>query len=186
MCIIPPLTHAGQSYLDSPVDDSDPNRANQASEQVILEIAQPYGNHNGGALVFGPDGYLYVGLGDGGSGGDPQGHGQNLGTLLGSIIRIDPRRSCGRQTLRDPHRQSILESRRRPRRDLCLRSAESLEVQLRSGNQTIVGWRRRSKCDRGDRHSRVGAQLWLEHYGGIALFLASLRLRHQRARDAGS
>ena len=72
------------------VDDSEPNRANQASEQVILEIAQPYGNHNGGALVFGPDGYLYVGLGDGGSGGDPQGHGQNLGTLLGSIIRIDP------------------------------------------------------------------------------------------------
>ena len=71
-------------------DDSEPNRANQASEQVILEIAQPYGNHNGGALVFGPDGYLYVGLGDGGSGGDPQGHGQNLGTLLGSIIRIDP------------------------------------------------------------------------------------------------
>ena len=71
-------------------DDSEPNRANQASEQMILEIAQPYGNHNGGALVFGPDGYLYVGLGDGGSGGDPQGHGQNLGTLLGSIIRIDP------------------------------------------------------------------------------------------------
>ena len=72
------------------VDGSEPNRADQASEQVILEVAQPYGNHNGGALVFGPDGYLYVGLGDGGSGGDPQGHGQNLGTLLGSIIRIDP------------------------------------------------------------------------------------------------
>ena len=72
------------------VDDSAPNQAIQASEQVILEVAQPYGNHNGGALVFGPDGYLYVGLGDGGSGGDPQGHGQKLGTLLGSIIRIDP------------------------------------------------------------------------------------------------
>ncbi len=77
------------------VDDSDPNRADKASELVILEIAQPYGNHNGGALVFGPDGYLYVGLGDGGSGGDPQGHGQNLGTLLGSIIRIDPENPSG-------------------------------------------------------------------------------------------
>lgn len=71
-------------------DNSEPNRANRASEQVIFEIDQPYGNHNGGALVFGPDGYLYVGLGDGGSGGDPHGHGQNLGTLLGTIIRIDP------------------------------------------------------------------------------------------------
>ncbi|MDA0815850.1 MAG: PQQ-dependent sugar dehydrogenase, partial [Chloroflexi bacterium] len=59
-----------------------------ASELIVIEVPQPFGNHNGGALRFGPDGMLYLGLGDGGSGGDPQGNGQNLGTLLGSVIRI--------------------------------------------------------------------------------------------------
>ena len=68
---------------------SDPNRANANSEEVLLEISQPYGNHNGGCIQFGPDGMLYIGVGDGGSGGDPRRHGQNLGTLLGSLLRID-------------------------------------------------------------------------------------------------
>lgn len=63
--------------------------ADPASEVVIMEVAQPFGNHNAGQLAFGPDGYLYVALGDGGSAGDPQGHGQDLSTLLGSILRID-------------------------------------------------------------------------------------------------
>lgn len=60
-----------------------------ASERVILEITQPFGNHNGGALAFGPDGYLYVGTGDGGSGGDPHGYAQNTASLLGKMLRID-------------------------------------------------------------------------------------------------
>ena len=59
------------------------------SELVILEFDQPFGNHNAGQLAFGPDGYLYVAVGDGGSGGDPQGNGQNTSTLLGNILRID-------------------------------------------------------------------------------------------------
>ena len=62
-----------------------------ASELTILEIAQPFPNHNGGAILFGPDGMLYLGVGDGGAGGDPYGHGQNPETLLGTVVRIDVR-----------------------------------------------------------------------------------------------
>lgn len=67
--------------------------ASPASELVVLEVPQPYANHNGGAIRFGPDGLLYLGLGDGGSSGDPQGNGQNTSTLLGSVVRIDVRSS---------------------------------------------------------------------------------------------
>jgi glucose/arabinose dehydrogenase len=67
----------------------DPDRADANSEFKIMGIDQPYPNHNGGSMVFGPDGYLYLGLGDGGSGGDPLGNGQNPNTLLGKILRLD-------------------------------------------------------------------------------------------------
>ena len=67
----------------------DGRRADPDSELVIMEIEQPFRNHNGGQLAFGPDGFLYIGLGDGGSAGDPMGHGRNTSTLLGSILRID-------------------------------------------------------------------------------------------------
>ncbi len=71
------------------VSADDPDRADPDSREVLLAVDDPYPNHNGGLVLFGPDGYLYAGLGDGGSGGDPEGNGQNTDTLLGSILRLD-------------------------------------------------------------------------------------------------
>ncbi len=71
------------------VSADDPNVADPASEVILLRVDQPFENHNGGHLLFGPDGYLYIGLGDGGSQGDPYGNGQNTRALLGKILRID-------------------------------------------------------------------------------------------------
>jgi glucose/arabinose dehydrogenase len=68
---------------------TDPGVADPDSELIFMEVPQPAANHNGGQLAFGPDAYLYVGLGDGGFGGDPRGNGQDLGTLLGAILRLD-------------------------------------------------------------------------------------------------
>jgi glucose/arabinose dehydrogenase len=71
------------------VSADNPDLADSGTEILLLSVRQPYGNHNGGVLAFGPDGYLYAGLGDGGSAGDPQNNGQSLDTLLGKILRID-------------------------------------------------------------------------------------------------
>lgn len=71
------------------VTADNPDQADPQSEKVLLTVGQPYENHNGGQLAFGPDGYLYIGLGDGGSANDPRGNGSSLETLLGKILRID-------------------------------------------------------------------------------------------------
>ncbi len=80
---------AGNTVLSRVQVSADPDRADPASEQVILTAAQPESNHNGGQVAFGPDGFLYLGLGDGGGSSDPQGRGQDLSDLLGSILRLD-------------------------------------------------------------------------------------------------
>ena len=87
------------SYTDTSGDSKivrysvsgNPDIAQTAPDRVLLTIDQPFANHNGGNIVFGPDGYLYIGMGDGGSGNDPHGNGQDKTDLLGSLLRIDVR-----------------------------------------------------------------------------------------------
>jgi glucose/arabinose dehydrogenase len=85
---------AGDSHVDEFTMGAN-GQADPGSQRPILFQKQPFPNHNGGQLAFGPDGYLYIGLGDGGSGGDPQGNGQRLDTFLGKILRVDPTKPSG-------------------------------------------------------------------------------------------
>lgn len=88
--------HNGDTVVSEFAADPGQARADPQSERVLLQIEQPYQNHNGGMIAFGPrDGYLYISAGDGGSGGDPLQHGQNPGTLLGSLLRIDVNAESG-------------------------------------------------------------------------------------------
>ncbi len=87
-------THRGASGLETVVAEysvspANANLALKDSEKIVLSFAQPFDNHNGGGMVFGPDGFLYIATGDGGAGGDPFGNGQNLAMLLGKMLRID-------------------------------------------------------------------------------------------------
>lgn len=88
-------TNGDTAVVRYTVSADEPNVANPRSAEIILQIQQPYRNHNGGHLAFGPDGYLYIGMGDGGSRGDPQGHGQNPATLLGKLLRLNVNDSEG-------------------------------------------------------------------------------------------
>lgn len=97
----PKFPKVSKVYLNYNPDDHGPirtrisefdwvvGRGTMAGERVLLEVNQPYSNHNAGQLAFGPDGLLYIGLGDGGSGGDPKKNGQNKGALLGKMLRIN-------------------------------------------------------------------------------------------------
>lgn len=77
------------SYVSRFISADNGKTIDPASEQPVLKLDQPYANHDGGDIHFGPDGYLYIGFGDGGSGGDPLGNGQDTNTLLGAMLRID-------------------------------------------------------------------------------------------------
>ena len=94
------------------VSQADPDSAAASTARVVLRVGQPYDNHNGGQLQFGPDGRLYVGMGDGGSGGDPQGHAQDPRSRLGKLLRINVNTSPARvgvyaKGLRNPWRFSF-------------------------------------------------------------------------------
>lgn len=79
----------GHTIIERFTVSEDPDRADPGSGETVLAIMQPFSNHNGGQLRFGPDGMLWIGMGDGGSGGDPMNNGQSLSTLLGKMLRID-------------------------------------------------------------------------------------------------
>ena len=115
------------------VKSKNPNSALKKSERVILSIKQPYTNHNGGQLQFGPDGYLYIGMGDGGSGGDPLNNGQDLTTRLGAMLRIDVNELPYSIPFHQPLRQSCHQRRYRPSRDLVIRAAQPLAFSVSTG-----------------------------------------------------
>ena len=79
---------------------------NPSSEKILLKLKQPYSNHNGGSIAFGPDGYLYIGFGDGGSAGDPERNAQNLNNFLGKILRIDVNTNPEKYTI--PHNNPFI------------------------------------------------------------------------------
>jgi glucose/arabinose dehydrogenase len=82
-------TNGDNFIMEFPVSDDDPNVANREGGRLLLAVDQPYVNHNGGTIHFGPDGYLYIGIGDGGLGGDPYDTAQDRTKLLGKLLRID-------------------------------------------------------------------------------------------------
>ncbi len=82
-------SNSGATVIERYTVSADPNQADPTSNLIIFTTPQPFSNHNGGTIVFGPDGYLYIGLGDGGSGNDPGNRSQNINVFLGKILRID-------------------------------------------------------------------------------------------------
>jgi glucose/arabinose dehydrogenase len=93
------------------VSENDPNKADPASEQIVIKIPQPFANHNGGSIAFGPDGHLYIGFGDGGHRNDTLGNGANLGTWFGSILRIDVNAKSGDQNYAIPKDNPFVDRR---------------------------------------------------------------------------
>ena len=146
------------------------NVANPATRRVLVTIPHhEFANHNGGDLVVGPDNMLYIGVGDGGSGGDPHRNAQNTNSLLGKILRIDPR-ATGRRA--HPRRQPLQGQVGAPRRDLDARPAQSVEVLVRPQDEGLLDRRRRPGHVRGDRlragGQPTGRELGLEPAGGQA------------------
>ena len=96
------ITKSGYTAINEYRVSADPNVANRASGRRILSIPQPYSNHNGGHLTFGPNGYLFIGMGDGGGAGDPGNRAQSVNSLLGKMLRIDINGTTGSRPYRVP------------------------------------------------------------------------------------
>ena len=154
-----------------------------ASEAILLTVDQPFDNHNGGHLAFGPDGMLYMALGDGGSAGDPQNNAQNTHNLLGKILRIDVSSGTDYTIPTDNRwagnaRCSTGAGSAECPEIHCLRSAQPLAIQLRCLDRRSLGRRRRPGRLGGSGPRRRRRQLRMAIPGGRAL----LRPRRAAAR----
>ena len=142
-----------QSVVEYRRSKSSSDRADAGSARLVLRYDGVEANHNGGLLAFGPDKMLYIGTGDGGGADDQhgaRGNAQDLGSLLGKLLRIDPRRS-GCQALPRPAEQPVRRALRRARRDLQLRPAQPVALLLRPPDRRPGDRRRRPERGRGDR-----------------------------------
>lgn len=119
------------------VDGGDPSKADPDSAEVLLTVDQPYSNHNAGQIAFGPDGYLYISLGDGGSGGDPDGNGQDLTTLLGSILRVDVDNNEGNMKYAIPESNPFYENTNGYKEEIF---AYGLRNPWRMSFDPVTGW----------------------------------------------
>ena len=147
-------------------------RADARSRQKVIVIPHPtFENHNGGQLQFGPDGYLYLGTGDGGSGGDPDGNAQNKSILLGKLLRIDPRKKGGYSV---PKSNPFVAPQGQGR-DLCDRPAQPVPLLVRLKDEGHLDRRRRPGPVGGDRPrqrpaSSRGANFGWDRFEGDHVF----------------
>src|SRR5690554_4203432 len=119
------------------VSDENPDSADRSSELILLTQTQPFSNHNGGQISFGPDGYLYIALGDGGSGGDPNNNGQSITTLLGKILRIDVDNPSGGLNYSIPPDNPFVDSTGNVRKEIY---AWGLRNPWRFSFDPVTGW----------------------------------------------
>ena len=184
---------SGNTVISSfTVPAATPDQADPDSERVLLQVDQPFPNHNGGALAFGPDGDLYIGMGDGGSGGDPLGNGQSLTTLLAKILRIRPSGpdATGPGYTIPPDNPFANDASARPEIFAYgLRNPWRLSFDRATGDLWIgdVGQGAWEEVDRWPAGHRLDqrSELRLERDGGSPLLQPGGQLHPDRARRAG-
>ena len=169
---------------------TNPNVVATGSGRTIITIDQPYANHNGGMLAFGRDGYLYIGMGDGGSGGDPGNRAQNVNSLLGKMLRINVNGRTATRNYRNPSSNPYVGKPGRER-DLAARPAQPVALLVRPLERQPVDRRRGPEHVRGGRpggphelRARQGRQLGLAGHGGQPLLPAGDRLQPDRQEAA--
>src|ERR1043166_5215449 len=172
---------SGDTRVSTFTVSSDPDVANSASELGLLAVPQPFNNHNGGMVVFGPDGDLYVGMGDGGSSGDPQGNAQNRGVLLGKSLRVG---LSGAGQLSVPSDNPFVgqAGARPPVWGYGVPHPRRLRADPDTGELDHAGGNRREH-----RRLRIGtrARLRLEHHGRDGVLQSVFRLQPDRSDAAG-